>query len=353
MIRVCDFFSGCGGASSGFQNSGMEIILGVDIDPDAEKSFLANHKKSNFLRADIASIQPSEISSILELSSGPLLFSGCAPCQPFTRQNTTKKSEDPRRNLLLEFGRFVENFLPDYVFLENVPGLQKLSDSFSPFNEFIALLSRVGYAYQCRVISAWDYGVPQRRKRLVLLASRHGAIDLPCPTHGPATGTPDYATVRQFIADLPHIDAGETDTSDPIHRAAALSSLNKERIASTPPEGSRLDWPPHLRLKCHSDGYVGHSDVYGRMRWDQPATGLTTRCVSLSNGRFGHPEQNRAITVREAACLQTFPRDFKLFGNLNSMARQIGNAVPVLLAQRFGEHILAHWNKLKQESERG
>lgn len=345
MIGVCDFFSGCGGSSAGFRQAGMNILMGLDCDADAEISFKANHPGSEFIRSDISLVSPTNIEDIVTKHDGPLLFCGCAPCQPFTKQKTSKKNADPRRNLLIEFGRFVEHFRPEYIFVENVPGLQKLTTEDSPLESFIALLEKIGYNYRYEIVPAWNYGVPQRRKRLVLLASRNGEIDFPKPTHGPKTANPKYSTVKEWIAGLPTLKAGETDASDPVHRAANLSELNLERIKRTPPEGSRSDWPKTLDLDCHSHGYIGHTDVYGRMKWESPASGLTTRCISLSNGRFGHPEQNRAISVREAACIQTFPRNFRLYGSLNSMARQVGNAVPVLLAKKFGEHIVENWNK--------
>jgi DNA (cytosine-5)-methyltransferase 1 len=192
------------------------------------------------------------------------------------------------------------------------------------------------------VVESRDYGVPQRRRRLVVMASRLGPLAFPRPTHGPNGASQSYSTVWQWIGALPPITAGETHADLPNHRASALSRLNLERIRATPEGGSRSAWPDHLKLDCHMNGHKGHTDVYGRMRKHAPASGLTTRCISLSNGRFGHPVQDRAISVREAACIQTFPLDFEFRGSLNSMARQVGNAVPVLLAQRLGHRVLSH-----------
>ena len=185
--------------------------------------------------------------------------------------------------------------------------------------------------------------MPQRRGRLIVLASRLGVPGFPEPTHG--IGRLPYSTVRDWIADLPPIAAGETHPTVKNHQAAALSELNMKRIRATPEGGDRLDWPAELWLECHSGGYDGHTDVYGRMMWESPATGLTTRCISYSNGRFGHPKQDRAISAREAASLQTFPEDFEFMGSLTSQARQIGNAVPILLAESVGRHLLAHLNR--------
>lgn len=341
-IGVFDFFSGCGGTSKGFQNAGLKPAFALDFDESAASTFRNNFPKTVFSETDITRFDAHEIDGLVN-SFDVKLFCGCAPCQPFTRQNTTKpeKKTDTRRSLLSHFGVMVERYLPDYIFVENVPGIQRVSGN-STLTRFKKRLEALEYSSTVGIVESQKYGVPQRRRRLVLLASRHGKIDFPKETHGLEIGAP-FSTVREWIAHLPPIKAGEAHPDVPNHRAASLSPLNLKRIMSTPPEGSRADWPSALRLHCHTKtGYSGHTDVYGRMKWDGPATGLTTRCISLSNGRYGHPQQHRAISVREAAALQTFPDNFQFSGSLNSQARQIGNAVPVLLAQAFGSHILAH-----------
>lgn len=259
----------------------------------------------------------------------------------WTKHNKAGQKIDRRRSLLSYFGGLITQFRPDYVFVENVPGIQRVAGN-STLTRFCRHLSSLGYAVAVGIIESQRFGVPQRRRRLVLLGSAHGQINLPKETHGNGTGLA-FSTVRKWISHLPPIKAGEAHPGVPNHRAANLSELNRARIKATPPEGTRASWPDYLRLSCHTkSGYAGHTDVYGRMKWDAPATGLTTRCISLSNGRYGHPEQHRAISVREAAALQTFPDEFEFFGSLSSQARQIGNAVPVLLAQVFGLHIMAH-----------
>jgi len=345
---LVDFFSGCGGTSLGFRLAGMRILAGVDNDLSSGTTFQKNFPEATFIRKDIRSMQPSDISEIIESAkAAPLVFSACAPCQPFSKQRRQTKVDDDRIPLLLEFRRFVESFLPACIFIENVPGMQRGVDAESPFQEFREKIQEHDYHVAFAVVSSASYGVPQRRYRLVALASRLGSIEFPLPTHGPGTSHPAYSTVRDWISDLPAIEAGEEHAAVPNHRAGALSDLNLRRIKATPEGGGRKNWPKELELDCHTNGYKGHSDVYGRMSWDAPATGLTTRCISLSNGRFGHPTQNRAISVREAACLQTFPRDFTFTGNWESTGRQIGNAVPVLLASKFGaqivDHIESHW----------
>ncbi len=345
-IHVFDFFSGCGGTSKGFELAGLKPVFALDNDKDAIETFKLNFPKVKCMLKDIRELDVEDIHPFFEKSSKEAtLFCGCAPCQPFTKQNTKKTNKDNRIPLLMEFGRFVESYKPTYIFVENVPGLQKVNPKKGPLAKFIALLDRLEYKnqYTCKVISSQNYGVPQRRRRFILIASRIGTIDFPTPTHGPNLRNQCYSTVRQWIGDLCPLSAGERDPQDIVHRAANLSQLNLMRIQALTEGGSRTEWPVELCLDCHSNKYSGHTDVYGRMYWDKPSSGLTTRCISLSNGRFGHPEQDRAISAREAACLQTFPRDFIFHGNLNSMARQIGNAVPVLLAQRFGENFIQHY----------
>ncbi len=344
-IKMFDFFSGCGGTSKGFQNAGMDIVFALEKDPDSVATFRKNFSGVEILKKDILMVDPDDIKEYVE-SCGidPLLFCGCAPCQPFTKQNTTKRNRDERVYLLNEFRFFIEAYEPEYIFVENVPGMQKVDDTESPFSEFVSYLASNNYHVDYDVIYSKDFGVPQRRRRLVLIASLLGDITIPQKTHGPGTNN-EYSCIRDWIEDLPPIEAGTEHSEIPNHRAARLVPINLERIRATLEGGGWPDWPENLRPKCHRGEYSGHTDVYGRMRWDEPATGLTTRCISLSNGRFGHPEQDRAISVREAACLQTFPADFIFEGSLNSMARQIGNAVPVRLAEVFGSHINEHYNR--------
>jgi len=347
-----DFFSGCGGTSRGMQDAGLTVRLGIDWDKDAEATYKTNFKTANFVRADIRKLKVKDLSTLIKRRyNRPLLFGACAPCQPFSKQNRTADGDDPRRNLLGEFHRFVRAYEPEYLFIENVPGLQAIKDSEGPFSDFLRLLKKLNYWHAYKVVMAYHYGVPQSRRRLVLIASKLGPIEFPPPTTGPGSKKPKLPTVWEAISHLPRIKAGQTHAKIPNHRAANLSDTNLRRIAATPRGGGRVDWPKKLTLNCHQ-GFSGHTDVYGRLPKNLPASALTTRCISLSNGRFGHPTQNRAISIREAACLQTFPMNFKFHGNLNSMAGQIGNAVPVEMARIFGEAIHKHYKQHKLKKAR-
>lgn len=345
-INVFDFFSGCGGTSQGFQDAGLNPVFALDFDQDASNTYKHNFKDVHVKTIDIRHFPTKRLLPLIsQLGDAPTLFCGCAPCQPFTKQNTDKPQHDKRVNLLTSFGRFVHAYLPHYIFIENVPGFQGVNVD-SPLLKFCTLIEKLGYIHRVKIIEAQDYGVPQCRRRLVLIASRVAPLEFPAPTHGPDAGV-NYSTVRDWIAGLPPLSAGESHPDVPNHRAASLAPINQLRIRSTPPEQDRRAWPKELQLNCHRN-HSGHTDVYGRMKWDAPASGLTTKCISLSNGRYGHPEQHRAISVREAACLQTFPRHFEFFGSLQSQARQIGNAVPAKLAEVFGRHFSAHWEHYKE-----
>ena len=321
----------------------MQILMGIDMDVDAAATYQSNFPEAHFICQDIRELQVTDLEPYLPSQrERPLLFSACAPCQPFSKQNRCKSESDKRASLLDEFHRFVSHFRPEYIFLENVPGFQRVHPFAEPIGRFLKLLKELKYECAHDVVDCLDYGVPQTRCRFVMTASLRGPIQLPSSTHGRRGGHLPHSTVRDWIGDLPPIPAGGRSDKIPNHQAAKLSPLNLKRIASTPEGGDRRCWPDDLILPCHQ-GHKGHTDVYGRLRWNGPARTLTTRCVSLSNGRFGHPTQNRALSLREAACLQTFPREFLFRGGFASMAKQIGNAVPVLLARRFGEAINAHF----------
>lgn len=339
-VNVVDFFCGCGGTSAGLRKAGMNVIAGIDIDAHAIETYQNNFPEALGITADITKMNFDILENIIskhESSNTHLLFAACAPCQPFSRQNRFKSSSDERISLLDEFHRFVIKFNPDYIILENVPGMQKVTEG--PFTKFTQLLNEKKYKFRSDVKNAVNYGVPQSRKRLVLIASRHGIIELPEETHG--ENKLHYETVAKAISKYPFLESGETDKHIPNHQCAKLSPLLMKRITSLSEGEDRRKWSDDLKLKCHN-GHTGHTDVYGRLSWSKPSITLTTKCISLSNGRFGHPEQNRALSVREAAAIQTFDDDFVFYGSLGETARQVGNAVPVDFAMALGKQVINH-----------
>lgn len=341
-VGVIDLFCGIGGLSHGMLKKGFNILAGYDIDNSCKYAFEKNNK-SKFHCQDVTAITGEHLQSIFKNSKIKIL-AGCAPCQPFSSYAFKNKEKDSLKyNLLYQFGRLVEESVPDIVTMENVS--QILSFKQKPvLTDFVNKLKSLGYFVSFKVVFCPDYGIPQTRKRLVLLASRFGEIDIIPPTHK----AENYVTVRQAIGKLPKIAAGETSASDPLHRARGLSEMNMKRIKAATIDGSWKNWPEDLKLECHKkESGRTFTGVYGRMDWDKPAPTMTTLCTGLGNGRFGHPEQDRAITVREAALFQTFPKNYKFFApedeiSLTKASRYIGNAVPPVLGKITAESIIKH-----------
>ncbi len=335
-MKAIDFFCGAGGLTRGLVQSGIDVVAGLDIDSSCQATYEYNNKGIQFIREDIKNVN-SELLKNLYSEKDVLLFAGCAPCQPFSHHRKSSPKSDSAR-LLKEFGRLVVSALPDYVLMENVPGMAKVL-GYSTYRRFLNALRNCNYNCKSEVLNAKYFGVPQNRKRLVLIAAKNKIPTLPVPEFGERDQP--FRTVRDAISHLPKIVAGENHGSVNNHVAASLSKLNLERLRFTPSDGGdRRSWPDHLKLHCHSHAHTGYTDVYGRLRWDDVAPTLTSRCYSLSNGRFGHPQQNRAISLREAAALQSFPDDYVFFGTNTKIARQIGNAVPIELARQLGRHLL-------------
>jgi len=337
-IFAFDFFCGAGGLTRGLIDAGIKVIAGFDKNENCKKTFESNNQPAKFICSDVADITVADLKNkAVNLSFENILFAGCAPCQPFSQQR--KGGENHKdATLLREFGRLVEEALPGQVLIENVPGIANIKGN-SVFNRFLRMLSRNGYSYKYGVLNAKFFGVPQNRRRLILIGMRGTTATLPISTHG--CGRIPYQTVRNAIAHFPPIEAGERHIDVPNHVAALITKINLQRISNIPVDGGdRRSLPKHLWLKCHSGNYEGHTDVYGRMYWDRPAPTLTGKCNSISNGRYGHPNQNRAISLREAASLQSFSDEYVFYGTNNQVALQIGNSVPPLFAKILGEHIL-------------
>lgn len=345
-IEVVDLFCGIGGLSYGMKSHGLQIVEGFDLDKTCQYAFEAN-TGATFIYKDVRDITGREIGSRYKKNAIKVL-AGCAPCQPFSSYAFKNKNKDPNKyDLLYEFGRLVKEVKPDIVTMENVPSIASFKLK-NVLGDFVSTLISEGYTVKYQVVFCPDYGVPQTRKRLVLLASKFGKIELISPTHKKSV----YATVRQTIGDLPNLNAGEKCLTDPLHRCAALGSLNLRRMKATPYGGGWKDWPTELLLECHKRKKgKSFGSVYGRMVWDAPSPTITTQCTGIGNGRFGHPEQDRALSVREAALLQTFPYDYKFFSDeeqvsITKASRYIGNAVPPrlgeVIADSIKEHIRTH-----------
>jgi DNA (cytosine-5)-methyltransferase 1 len=339
MVAI-DFFCGAGGLTRGLKNAGINVVLGIDVREEFRETYESNNKPAKFLCVDVRQLDPREILKLIpDTPKDELLLAGCAPCQPFTKQRRENHRME-EHTLLTQLGRVVAGILPGQIVIENVPGITKVR-GFSTYRRFRKLLADLGYHVCEGIIDAKDYGVPQTRRRFVMISARGFEPTSPVRTHAP--GRQAYVSVREAIAAYPAIKAGEQHPLVANHRAAALSPLNLRRIRKTPRDGgARAAWPAELELQCHRNGHTGHTDVYGRMWWDRPAPALTCRFLHLSTGRYGHPSQNRAISLREAAKLQSFDDSFVFFGSsMASLATQIGNAVPVRVAETLGRHILA------------
>ncbi len=339
-LYALDFFCGAGGLTRGLMDAGIKVVAGIDDEAGCRETYEKNNAPAEFIQKDIAELTISEIEKLLR-GHGPsdLMLAACAPCQPFTKQRTARK-KGRMKTLLGYFAKFVDYFEPDCVFVENVPGISKVEGN-STYRRFLRVLKNKNYFFDAADVDAKDYGVPQTRNRHILLARKSFPVKIPKQLCGHDLSP--YRTVRQTIARFPKIEAGEAHPTVPNHRASNLSAKNLERLNHTPPDGGdRRCWPDFLILDCHKKNYSGHTDVYGRMWWDRPAPALTCKCHSLSNGRYGHPEQNRAISLREAAALQTFPDDYIFYGpSKESIGNQIGNAVPVKLAEIIGRAFLS------------
>lgn len=338
-IEAIDLFCGIGGLTSGLLSAGINVVAGIDIDKSCKTPFEANHKGAQFLEKDVTTLSGTQLNALWSKNSIRLL-AGCAPCQPFSSYARGKSKDHLKWGMLNHFARLVEETLPDLVTMENVPGLEKQK----PFSDFLETLRTCGFQFCYRVLNSADFGVPQSRRRLVLLASRLGSVEIPKPTHADRT---KWVTVRQAIGHLPRLQHGRISKDDPIHRASRLSPLNLQRIRASKPGGTWRDWPEHLLADCHTRESGKHSaGVYGRMQWDAPAPTMTTLCNGYGNGRFGHPDQNRAITLREAAIFQSFPEHYIFCGSdgnisTKTIARLIGNAVPPKLAEAIGQQLMA------------
>ncbi len=340
--QVVDLFCGVGGLTHGLINSGLNVTDGYDIDNTCHYAYEYNNN-SHFHNENIRDMNGTEINECYDDNVVKILV-GCAPCQPFSQMRFkmgNNNQSDEKYNLLTEFGRMIEEVQPTIVSMENVPQIKGTN----VYSEFYTLLTRLGYSVSAQVVFCPDYGISQTRRRFVLLASQLGDITLIPPTHDR-----NRVTIEQVIRGLPELAAGEIDGNDELHRSARLSDKNLERIRASRPGGTWLDWPENLRCECHKKASgKTYSSVYGRLSWDQIGPTITTQFYAYGTGRHGHPEQDRGLSLREGALLQTFPVDYDFIDPdvpfcFRDVARHIGNAVPVRLGEVIGESIRNHLN---------
>jgi len=337
VVKVVDLFCGAGGLAYGLKAAGMQIAAGVDLDPACRHPFEAN-TDGHFENASVSDL-PADTVAAWFTGADVRVLAGCAPCQPFSTYSQKRKAPDARWDLLRSFLALAVELRPEIVTMENVRGLAAKPI----WTEFVTGLEGAGYRVAWKEVRCEDFGVPQTRKRLVLIASLLGPIEMPQKADGAVP-----VTVKEAIEALPPIGAGQTDPSDALHTSSRLSAMNLKRIRASKPGGTWRDWPASLRAKCHTrKSGETYPSVYGRMEWEAAAPTITTQCFGFGNGRFGHPEQDRAISLREAAIIQSFPRDYSFAEagarlSFSKVGMLIGNAVPPKLGQAIGEAILSH-----------
>lgn len=337
-ISCVDLFCGAGGLTHGFVLEELPVVAGIDLDPACRFPYEANNQ-AQFVERDVSTVSAEELGALFGDAELTVL-AGCAPCQPFSSyaQRYELDGKDGKWGLLYEFARLAQSTEPDVITMENVPTVAK----HAVFQDFVDTLTRLGYKVWFDVVDSSRYGVPQMRRRMVLLASKHGDIEMIAPTHK----TPK--TVRQAIGRLRPLCAGEAAPRDKLHITSTLSEKNLRRIKASKPGGTWRDWPEDLIADCHrAESGRTYPGVYGRMEWDKPAPTMTTQCYGFGNGRFGHPEQDRAISLREAAILQSFPREYAFVPkdgevSFTVLGRLIGNAVPVNLGRAIARSIKKH-----------
>lgn len=344
-IEAIDLFCGAGGLTHGLEKAGVRVLAGYDIDPACQYPYQTNNT-ARFVEQSVVDIKIPDILSHYS-SKAIKMLAGCAPCQPFSKYTRGLSKNDERWSLLYSFLHLIEGVQPDLITMENVPEIKR----HKVYDDFEDSLIKQGYFVWSQIVFCPDYGIAQGRKRLVLLASKFAEISLIKPTYDQS----NYMTVSDVISKLPPIKAGEKNPHDPIHVANKLTEINLRRIRASTQGGTWHDWSDDLKLACHKritgKGYVS---VYGRMKWDEPSPTITTQATNYGSGRFGHPEQDRAITLREAALLQSFPKDYQFINpaensfNHAGISRLIGNAVPVKLGEVIGQSMKAHLYSLDE-----
>lgn len=338
LLTAVEIFAGGGGLAFGLREAGFRTVAAVEINPSAVATFKANHKDVHVYQQDIRTVQGK---TLLKLAGGKLdILAACPPCQGFSSLTSKWKRADPRNDLVSEVARLAEEMRPRALMVENVPGLADKGKVL--FDDLILRLENAGYVCNWDVLQVADYGVPQKRRRLVLLAGRGFRIEMPKPTHSRIgkDGLPLWLTVREAlsviktepVAFMKSKEAGGPQAVN-WHVTRSLSPDNLQRLRHAKPGAVWKSMPEEMRPKCHRGGYDGFTNVYGRMSWDEPSVTITAGCTTLSKGRFGHPEKDRTISLREAALLQTFPLNYHFETEFFEHACEIvGNALPCKFA---------------------
>lgn len=347
---LIDLFAGCGGASAGFLRApDIEHVYAADNDRWAVGTYTRNLGVAPDL-ADLGALAKGRNAAAwaheLSRTCERRILIGCAPCQGFSSHVKMKGDRHARNPLLGAFAELAARLEPEAIFIENVPDLFA-ERNWESFAHLRSRLEAAGYGVRARIVNFAEFGVPQERFRAVVLARREETPTFPAPYRQPAA----FSTVREWIGDLPKVENGQTDPTDPMHRASAHRAGTIEVLQQVPPDGGSR--PAGVGPRCLDAArgtFGGYTDVYGRLWWDQPAPTITARCRTPSCGRFAHPEQHRGLTAREAACLQTFPRDWYFEGPFDDRYKQIGNAVPPLAAEAFARHILGGWAAVPDEA---
>lgn len=339
-FKAIDFFCGGGGMTCGLRQAGIDVVAGIDFDEEAKETYEFNNKNF-FIHSDIRRLHTDffERKFNIQCNDDNLIFVGCSPCQYYSIINTDKNKSIKSKDLLMNFYRFVEYYRPGYVLVENVPGILTNKDSILP--KFLKEMNTIGYNEKHKIVDMCYYGVPQTRERFSLIATR-----LNKPIVFPKRNE-KQSLLKDFIGEqngFPRLRAGNKDTSSSNHTVAGLKSINIERLRQTPHDGgNRLAYAHNKKLvqNCYKGKDNIFNDNYGRMWWNKPASTITTKFFSISNGRFGHPEEDRAISLREGATLQTFPKEYVFkTKSISKTAKLIGNAVPCEYARRLGEVII-------------
>jgi len=344
MRYTCiDSFSGAGGLSLGLKNAGFDTILSFDIDDKCIKTIRQNQKYfcHSSLVSDISDMLNGKMLQLCNLKKGELfLLAGGPPCQGFSIQRRGEDTDD-RNDLVLKYGQLVQEVYPCFFVMENVSGITGKRGK-KILTHLVENMRNIGYTVHMKMLDAQEYGVPQRRKRIILIGERN---DMGSDYEFPAA-SPERRTVRDTIGFLPEPPEGGKDHPDILlHRRDKLSSLNILRLKALKQGEGRDSLPPELLAECHKidSSVIGYRNVYGRMVWDEVAPTITARFDSFTRGKFGHPEQLRSISLREGAMLQTFPQDFMFVGTKVEVARQIGNAVPPILGEKIGRSIIEYF----------